>query len=114
MLFTWKFALLLTILLLSAKIPRVFCRYLCPLGAFYGLFHRFSFLRLKCDESACVHCGKCARGCKMQVDPSRHPDSAECIRCGECVQVCPTHALSMNFKAKKTNITKQKQEGEAK
>ena len=112
-LYAWKFAVLTVLLVLCMMIHRPFCKYLCPLGAFYGLFHRFSFLRLRCDESACVHCGKCARGCKMQVDPSRRPDSAECIRCGECVQLCPTKALSMSFKGKNKTI-KVKQEGDAK
>lgn len=113
-LYAWKLGILLVLLVLGTMLHRPFCKYLCPLGAFYGLFHRVSFLRLRCDESACVHCGKCAHGCKMQVDPARRPDSAECIRCGECVQVCPTRALSMNFKGKKPNIKLKRQEGEIK
>ena len=52
------------------------------------------FLRLNCDENKCVHCGLCTRSCKMQVDPSKHPNSAECIRCGECVRACPVQALT--------------------
>ncbi|MBR1470649.1 MAG: 4Fe-4S binding protein [Lachnospiraceae bacterium] len=92
-LFRWKFLLLILCVLASVFIHRPFCKYVCPLGAFYGLFQKVSLLRLHYDEHACIHCGKCAAGCKMQVDPCSSPNSAECIRCGECVQACPAKAL---------------------
>ena len=98
-LYAWKLAILAIILLLSAVIHRPFCKYLCPLGAFYGLFHRFSFLRLRFDPDVCVHCGRCAGICDMQVDPTEEPDSPECIRCGACAKICPAGALHMDFKA---------------
>ena len=98
-LYAWKMAILVLIVVLSVVIHRPFCKYICPLGAFYGLFHRVSFLKLRCDTSACIKCGRCAKTCKMQVDPSCHPDSAECIRCSECVKVCPTKALSFGMGA---------------
>lgn len=96
-LYAWKLLILLVMIAMSIFINRPFCKYVCPLGAFYGLFHRFSFLQLKCDQSACIDCGLCAKTCKMQVDPSKTPTSAECIRCGECVSACPVSALSMTF-----------------
>ena len=99
-LYVWKFAILILIVLLSIVIHRPFCKYICPLGAFYGLFNRFSFLKLQCNPETCTSCGACAKMCKMQVDPSKTPNSAECIRCGECVKVCPAKSLSMNFKNK--------------
>ena len=93
-LYVWKFGILVIILVSSVFIHRPFCKYICPLGAFYSLFQRISFLRLKLEERACVHCGACAKVCTMRVDPSHVPDSAECIRCGECISVCPRKALS--------------------
>lgn len=92
-LYAWKFAILLLLLVLSALIHRPFCKYVCPLGAFYALFQKFSFLRMEVDADACVRCGACAKACNMQVDPLREPNSAECIRCGECVSSCPKGAL---------------------
>ena len=76
---------------------RPFCKYLCPLGAAYGLFNKASFYRLRLDKSACTHCGICKRACNMGVDPSETPDDMECIRCGDCVKNCPTKALSAGF-----------------
>lgn len=96
-LYAWKFAILLLLLVLSALIHRPFCKYVCPLGAFYALFQKFSFLRMEVDADACVRCGACAKACNMQVDPLREPNSAECIRCGECVSSCPKGALRFTF-----------------
>lgn len=95
--FIWKAALLLSILVFSSLIYRVFCRVLCPLGAIYGLTNRISFYRLKVDENKCIHCGKCQRVCLMDVDPTKAPDSPECIRCGACAQACPTGAIRLGF-----------------
>ena len=92
-LFQWKFALLLAVVLLSVIVSRPFCKYLCPLGAIYALFNKFSLYRLRFLPEECVHCGKCVTICPMDCDPTRDPNSPECIRCGECVAVCPTRAL---------------------
>ena len=95
-LFQWKLVILIFIVLLSMFVHRPFCKYICPLGAFYGLFQQFSFLRLKVEKEQCVGCGACSRQCKMNVDVMAHPNSAECIRCGACVKACPTGALHFN------------------
>ena len=98
-LFRWKLLILIVCILSSIFVYRPFCKYLCPLGAFYALFQRVSLIRMRVDASACVNCGKCAGVCPMQVDPSKTPNSAECIRCGECLRACPADALSF-FKRK--------------
>lgn len=108
-LYAWKLTLLIIVILLSIVINRPFCKYMCPLGAFYGLFHRFSFMQLKCDKVTCIDCGACAKICKMQVDPSSNSRSSECIRCGECVEVCPVGALRMTFMNKEGSSKENKQ-----
>lgn len=96
-LYAWKMVILVVMVLASIVIHRPFCKYICPLGAFYGLFNRISFLKLKCNKVTCTECGACAKICKMQVDPSKTPNSSECIRCGECVKVCPANSLALTF-----------------
>lgn len=96
-LYVWKFCVLVMIVILSMIINRPFCKYICPLGAFYSLFQKVSFLRLDVDKDACVECGACAKNCKMQVNPAKNPNSMECIRCGECIHICPKNALKFKI-----------------
>ncbi|MGI6336824.1 MAG: 4Fe-4S binding protein [Eubacteriales bacterium] len=96
-LFSWKMAVLLAVIAGSVLLYRPFCKYLCPLGAIYGLLNRFSAYRMKVDDNACVHCGKCEQACKMGVKVTQNINSAECIRCGLCKDVCPKHAIKSGF-----------------
>lgn len=92
--FFWKLGILAGILILSVKVYRPFCKYLCPLGAAYSFFNPFSLYRLSVDGSKCVSCGACEKTCKMGINPSKNPNSPECIRCGDCVRACQTGAIS--------------------
>lgn len=89
--FTWKFVLLISFIVGTVFVFRLFCRFFCPLGALYGLFNRFSLFGIKLDMSKCTHCDLCVRSCKMDV---KRVGDHECISCGECISVCPTNAIS--------------------
>ena len=41
-LFTWKLAVLIAVVVLSVLFYRPFCKWICPLGAFYALIRRRS------------------------------------------------------------------------
>lgn len=99
-LFTWKSCILLGVIVLSVFFYRPFCKWLCPLGAFYGIFNRISIYRIQVDREKCTACGACSRVCKMDVDVTRSPNSAECIRCGDCAASCPHRAISKTFSLK--------------
>lgn len=92
--FARKFIILLLIIIACVFIYRVFCRFLCPLGAIYGLFARLNLVGVKLETSKCIDCGKCLRVCGMDI---QHVGDHECIHCGECIDCCPTKAIS--FKA---------------
>lgn len=94
-LFYVKLAVLALIVLLALFVYRPFCKYLCPLGAFYGLFNGVGFYRMEVAESKCVRCGKCKAACPMDVDVVHQPNSPECIRCGRCRDACPHQAISV-------------------
>ena len=96
-LFTWKLSILIAVIVLSVVFYRPFCKWLCPLGAFYALLNRVSLFQMQVDTDKCVSCGACAKACKMDVDITRTPNHAECIRCGMCVDACPTDAIRYRF-----------------
>lgn len=83
-LFTSKMTVLVLILLWSIASSRPFCRSLCPLGAFYGLFNGFSLIRLKFDADACTKCGMCHPVCPVAIHVDETPNSNACIRCLRC------------------------------
>lgn len=94
-LFAWKVGILLVLLLLSVVVYRPFCRYVCPLGAVYGLFNPIALYRYRVDETACTHCGACQKACPMDIPVEKTPNSPECIRCGKCRSACPHGAIRL-------------------
>lgn len=92
-LFGWKLAILVVIVIISVKVYRPFCQYLCPLGAIYGWFNRFSLVQVHWEKDSCISCGACQRACPVNLPPEKISVSAECIRCGQCVEACPKKCL---------------------
>ena len=85
------------ILAFSFKDNRAFCKYICPITMFLKPMSYFSLLRIECDKSKCVSCGKCKKVCPMEVDITdnsrKRKNGTECILCFECVKNCPRGAL---------------------
>lgn len=92
-----KMLFLVGFFVLAVLLIRGWCRHLCPIGAMMAPFNHVSLLQLRVDHDSCIHCGRCAAICPMDVDMPEHPASAECIRCGRCVEVCPVDVISLGF-----------------
>ncbi len=91
-LFTRKFVILITCLTICIFCYRAFCRFICPLGAIYGLFNKLALISVHVDADRCNGCGACVRNCRMDV---LHVGDHECINCGRCIHVCRQDALSL-------------------
>jgi thiol-disulfide isomerase/thioredoxin/Fe-S-cluster-containing hydrogenase component 2 len=91
-LFTRKFVIMLIIGLSCVFCYRSFCRFICPLGAIYGIFNKLALVSVKVDENRCNSCGACVRNCQMDV---RHVGDHECINCARCMSSCSQNALSL-------------------
>lgn len=83
----------------SIFIQNLWCRYLCPYGAFLGLASLLSPARISRNADTCIDCAQCAKACPsvLPVDKLIQIRSAECTGCLECVAVCPAKdALTMS------------------
>lgn len=87
----WKGAILAACLIAMTAVYRPFCRFVCPLGLWYGFWNRLAIFGVAVDQAACVHCGRCAAVCPMDAEIA---GDAHCISCGRCVGECPTAAIS--------------------
>ena len=95
-LFTWKFGILITFVILSLMFYRPFCKWICPLGAIYALCNKVSFLQMKVDEDKCVSCGMCLVNCPFGAIADKS-QIFQLIRCmkngGEVVaEIAPAYA----------------------
>jgi polyferredoxin len=84
---------------------RSFCRYLCPVGGFIGLYSQAAptELRIK-SKSVCVACvGKpcyngsdAGYGCPWDVFPGGLTKNTYCGLCMECIRTCPHDNIAIN------------------
>ncbi len=87
-----KIAILVGVMLAAVFYRRPFCHSICPLGAFFSLFNRFSLIRLRFDPEKCTDCGWCVQHCPQGLDPRREVDNYLCVGCLECAK-CPFGAI---------------------
>lgn len=87
-----------------AIVSRVWCKYLCPVGIFIGIFRVKSTMRVKYNEWACI-CSEeqapCAAVCPLKLSPKKQGALPYCYNCGDCITTCQKKygkALTFNFK----------------
>ena len=78
----------LAALLLNLIIPRFFCRFVCPLGALFGVLGRFAPWRIERTEIKCPGCLACEAACEGACEPSNDFHQPECVLCMNCFHVC--------------------------
>jgi len=96
--FVLKIFILAGVLIWAVLSFRPYCRVLCPLGAIYGLFNRWSLLQIEYDKTLCTECLSCVKGCRFGLDPRKDTATTSCGRCLSCaVNNCPSGALSVEM-----------------
>lgn len=77
---------LIVVLVSSLFIERPWCKYLCPLGGFLGLFNFVSIFKIRRNKSLCTSCKTCDKLCPMNIVVSDKEvvKDHQCIRCLKC------------------------------
>jgi ferredoxin len=82
-------AIFLSAVLLNLYIPRFYCRFICPLGALFGLLGRYAIWRIGKSEDKCPDCLMCEKDCEGACSPSAKIRTCECVLCMNCLHACP-------------------------
>lgn len=85
-LFYIKLFILFALLTFAIFVRQPFCRYICPLGAIWSLFNRFSLFRMKVYTDVCTFFDECHQGCPMDIHVHQSPNDGDCTRCLECTK----------------------------
>lgn len=60
--------ILILMLLLSFSYDRLFCKYLCPMGAFLGILNKISIFKITRDKNTCTNCKLCSKICPVNIN----------------------------------------------
>lgn len=91
---------LIVLILVSMYGRKVWCSYLCPLGALFALTSKVQIFPIKTKKEECVKCFLCDKSCPMDVPivekyvmEGKGIRDSECIKCMKCLSSCPKKVL---------------------
>lgn len=79
--------------LLNIVVPRFYCRFVCPLGALFGVLSRNSLWRIGKKRAKCFQCESCDSHCEGACGPAETIRWNECVLCMNCVTSCRTRLM---------------------
>jgi len=86
---TWLIgSIFLISILLNFISPRFYCRFVCPLGALFGVLGRFALWRIGKAREECTDCQLCEKNCEGACQPTTRIRTAECVLCLNCINDC--------------------------
>ncbi len=92
---------------------RIFCRYVCPVGGFIGLYSLTSTLELRVKDTQvckdhttkdCVTGNERGYGCPWLVFPGNLERNAYCGLCTACLTTCPKDNIALNLRPFGTDL----------
>ena len=92
------FVIFLAAVLLNLAIPRFYCRFICPLGALFGIIDRFAIWRIGKKQRECVNCKLCQRDCEGGCEPAGNIRISECVLCFNCLDCCKHDVIAYQTK----------------
>ncbi len=94
---------------------RAFCRYLCPVGGFIGLYAQTAPIELrikdkqtcvKCEGKPCYNGSSAGYGCPWDVFPGGLTKNTYCGLCMECLRTCPHDNIALNLRPFAADLAK--------
>jgi ferredoxin len=86
---TWLIgSIFVAAVLLNLIRPRFYCRFVCPLGALFGVLGRFAIWRIGKSREECTDCHLCEKNCEGACQPTIQIRTAECVLCLNCIDDC--------------------------
>jgi len=92
------------LLLATVFVRNLYCRFLCPVGAFLGLLSNLTVFRIK-RWSECNNCKICEKKCEWGAIRGPKIIASECVRCDDCERLymdtrkCPHWLILLKKKA---------------
>jgi NosR/NirI family transcriptional regulator, nitrous oxide reductase regulator len=86
------------LLVASVFVSNLYCRFLCPVGAFLGIVSNLTVFRIK-RWSECKTCRICEKTCEWGAIVGPRIVKSECVRCDDCERLyanekkCPHHLI---------------------
>jgi NosR/NirI family transcriptional regulator, nitrous oxide reductase regulator len=86
------------LLVASVFVSNLYCRFLCPVGAFLGVVSNLTVFRIK-RWSECSTCRICEKTCEWGAIRGPEIIKSECVRCDDCERLyaneakCPHHLI---------------------
>jgi len=99
---------LAVLLIATVFVRNLYCRFLCPVGAFLGLLSNLTVFRIK-RWSECNTCKICEKTCEWGAIRGPRIVASECVRCDDCERLymdkhkCP-HWLILKRKQQRQQI----------
>ncbi|HSM71935.1 MAG TPA: 4Fe-4S binding protein [Anaerolineales bacterium] len=94
---------------------RAFCRYLCPVGGFIGLYSQTAPIELRikekqvcviCEGKPCYNGSDSGYGCPWDVFPGGMTKNTYCGLCMECIRTCPHDNIAVNLRPFSADLAK--------
>jgi polyferredoxin len=92
------------LLIATIFVRNLYCRFLCPVGAFLGLLSNLTVFRIK-RWSECNTCKICEKACEWGAIRGPKIIASECVRCDDCERLyadtkkCPHWLILLKKKA---------------
>ncbi len=79
---------------------RTFCSFICPFGAFISIAGKINPFRIEIMNDRCIKCGKCIEVCPSFAISNEYKVNNYCTKCFLCIEKCKENAIKLSINNK--------------